>query len=255
MKRVLLAMMMVIMISVCTACQKEESDEVIRTFIAGYNEGSEEDVSCDGARVLMNLFQDGTAEFYVAQIEDGVHTTAQYKGTYTLGENAEYDETISISYSYAEAGKAEIKEAVIIDGCFEMPFYFIDEMSEQALGFYETSPASMDGEVYIGYKTKVSGMGPMVYAYALCLKEDNSFDVSIMQMASVMHVWGETSGTYAADGENVTFTYDICTSEGELVSADEISEGTNYTDTTLVSAFNIEQASMRATAAPFIKVK
>ena len=138
---------------------------------------------------------------------------------------------------------------------FEMPFYFVDEVTENAVSFYETAPASMDGDVYIGYKTKVSGMGPMVYAYALCMKDDGKFDVSIMQMASVMHVWGATSGTYAVDGENVTFTYDIRTAEGELVYADEIAEGTGYSDIALMTAFNIEQTSMRATAAPFIKIK
>ena len=95
----------------------------------------------------------------------------------------------------------------------------------------------------------------MVYAYSLCLKDDNSFDVSIMQMASVMHVWGATDGTYTVDGENITFTYDIRTTEGELVSADEIAEGMGYSDITLMTAFNIQQATMRASTAPFIKVK
>lgn len=248
----LLAAMM--LLSLC-ACQKEEPVTISRSFIAGYNSAAEDGSTISGGRVLMNLLSDGTVDFYVGMLEDGVHTITQYCGTYTLGENDEFDETISINYSYGENETAEIEDAVIIDGIFEMPFYFVDEVTENAVSFYETAPASMDGDVYIGYKTKVSGMGPMVYAYALCMKDDGKFDVSIMQMASVMHVWGATSGTYAVDGENITFTYDIRTAEGELVYADEIAEGTGYSDIALMTAFNIEQTSMRATAAPFIKIK
>ena len=255
MKKLVLFLLAAMMTLSLCACQKEEPVTVSRSFIAGYGSAEEDGSTTSGGRVLLNLLSDGTAEFYVGTLEDGVHTTAQYSGTYTLGENDEFDETISVSYSYGENENAEIKESVIIDGIFEMPFYFIDEMTENEISFYETSPASMDGDVYVGYMTKVGGMGAMVYAYSLCLKDDNSFDVSIMQMASVMHVWGATDGTYTVDGENITFTYDIRTTEGEVVSTDEISEGMGYSDTTLMTAFNIQQATMRASTAPFIKVK
>ncbi len=240
-------------------CQSEEkTDEITveRSFIAGYviggeEEGGEPEASC---RVLMNLMSDGTAEFYIGTIENGQHSTAQYNGTYTLSENEEYDETISFNYTYDDK-TAEINNAVIVDSIFEAEFYLLGEMTPKAISFYETKPADMDGDVYVGYKTKTGGMGAMVYAYSLCLKDDSTFDVSIMQMASVMHVWGGTGGTYTVDGENVTFTYDILTDEGETVSENETANGTGYTETELSTAFNIQQATMRATDAPFIRVK
>ena len=69
-----------------------------------------------------------------------------------------------------------------------------------------------------------------------------------------MHVWGENYGTYEVDGENITFHYDIRTTEGEVISEDEIVEGTGYSETSLMTSFNIQQASMKASMAPFIKV-
>ncbi len=238
------------------ACQTTEETTIERTFIAGYEIGAgEEESEQKSARILMNLMSDGTAQFYVGTLENGNHSTEKYDGTYTLGENKEYDETISFSCTYAEGKIMETTDAVIIDDIFESPFYLFGEMTENEIKFYETSPTSMDGDVYVGYLTKTSGMGAMAYAYALCLKEDNTFDVSIMQMASVMHVWGATNGTYVINGENITFTYDILTTEGEVVSEDEIAEGVDYSSTTLSTAFNIQQATMRASNAPFIKVK
>lgn len=256
MKKLFALIMTAVMAFTMVACGSEESvePEVTRSFIAGYND-EKTDESIEGGRVLVNLMSDGTADFYVATIADGVHSTQHYTGSYSLGENEEYDETISISYSYNGTETAEIKEAVIIDGIFEMPFFFIDKMTDNAVGFYETSPADMDGDVFIGYMTKVSGMGPMVYAYSLCLKDDGNFDVSIMQMASVMHVWGNSEGTYTVDGADMEFTYDIRTSDGEVVMEDDISVGTDYNGTVLKTAFNIQQSGMRASAAPFIKVK
>lgn len=246
---VLVAMMMCMLL---IACQKtEEQASIERTFLAGYEEEAEQ----KSARVLMNLMSDGTVEFYVGTLEGGEHSTVKYDGTYTFGENKEYDETISFSCTYAEGKTIETANAVIVDDIFESKFYLFGEMTENEIKFYETSPASMEGDVYVGYMTKTGGMGAMVYAYSLCLKEDNTFDVSIMQMASVMHVWGGTNGTYVVDGENITFTYDILTTEGEIVSEDEIAEGVDYSDTTLSTAFNIQQATMRASNAPFIKVK
>ncbi|MBQ8404775.1 MAG: hypothetical protein IJX55_10215, partial [Clostridia bacterium] len=114
-----------------------------------------------------------------------------------------------------------------------------------------------DGNVYVGFMQKEGGMGKMTYAYALAMKDDGTFDVSIMQMAPAMgmHVWGATSGTYVVNGENVTFTYNVVSSEGEVVSENFVSEGTGYTDTALSVGFNISQATMKASAAPFMKVK
>lgn len=240
-------------------CQSEEqaaTEAVVdRSFIAGYVVGGEDDdepeVSC---RVLMNLMSDGTAEFYVGSIENGEYSSEQYSGTYSLGENEEFDETITFDYTYGET-TASIENAVIIDSIFESEFYLLGDITPSKISFYETKPADMDGDVYVGYKTKVGGMGAMVYAYSLCLKEDSTFDVSIMQLASVMHVWGGTDGTYTTDGENITFTYNILTDEGEIVSENETASGTGYTENELSTAFNIQQATMRATDAPFIRVK
>lgn len=254
MKKLGVLLLAVVMILLLCACQNEESVTVIRSFIAGYSSATEGDDAISGERVLVNLLSDGTVDFYLGQLKDGVHTMTQYEGTYRLGENEEFDETISICYSYGEQDSAEIEDVVIIDGVFEMPFVFMDGKSESSIRFYETAPVLTDGDIYVGYMTKVSGMGPMVYTYALSLKENGTFDVSIMQMASVMHVWGSTNGTYVAEGENITFIYDILTSEGEVVLEDAIAEGSEYSDVALKTAFNIQQESMRASTAPFIKV-
>ena len=245
MKKILAMILAAVMVLSMWGCQAEEIT-VVRSFIAGY----EDEAVNLSARVLVNLLSDGSAEFYVGTIQNGEHTTAKYDGTYTLGENEEFDETISLTYTHGE-----VTDAVIIDGIFEMPFYLADSMTAGSINFYESAPASMDGDVYVGYLTKTGGMGAMVYAYALCLREDMTFDVSIMQMASVMHVWGGTGGTYTVDGENITFTYDILSTEGEIVAEDDVAEGTGYTDTTLSVGFNISQATMRASASPFIRVK
>ena len=245
MKKILAMILAAVMVLSMWGCQAEEIT-VVRSFIAGY----EDEAANLSARVLVNLLSDGSAEFYVGTIQNGEHTTANYDGTYTLGENEEFDETISLTYTHGE-----VTDAVIIDGIFEMPFYLADSMTAGAINFYESAPASMDGDVYVGYLTKTGGMGAMVYAYSLCLREDMTFDVSIMQMASVMHVWGGTGGTYTVDGENITFTYDILSTEGEIVAEDDVAEGTGYTDTTLSVGFNISQATMRASASPFIRVK
>ena len=256
MKRLSFLIVATMLCMLLVACQTTEEVTIERTFLAGYEVGAgEEESEQKSTRVLMNLMSDGTVEWYIGILEDGQHSTAKYQGTYILGENEEYDETISFSCTYAEGKIIETVDAIIIDSIFESPFYLFGETTENKIKFYETSPASMDGDVYVGYLTKTSGMGAMAYAYALCLKEDNTFDVSIMQMASVMHVWGKTSGSYTIDGENITFTYDILTTDGEIVAEDEIAEGVGYSNTTLSTAFNIQQATMRASNAPFIKVK
>ena len=210
MKKIISVIMSAAMCVSLAGCQQEEKNAevtVSRSFIAGYVIGGEEentepDASC---RVLMNLMNDGTAEFYVGSIENGEYSSEQYNGTYTLGENDEYDETITFDYTYGET-TVSVENAFIIDSIFESEFYLLGDITPSKICFYETKSADMDGDVYVGYKTKVGGMGAMVYAYSLCLKEDSTFDVSIMQLASVMHVWGGTNGTYTADGENITFS-------------------------------------------------
>ena len=256
MKRLSFLIVATMLCMLLVACQTTEEVTIERTFLAGYEVGAgEEESEQKSARVLMNLMSDGTVEWYVGTVEQGQHNTIKYYGTYTLGENEEYDEIISFSCTYAEGKTIETVDAVIIDSIFESQFYLFGNLTDNEIKFYETAPASMDGVVYVGYLTKTSGMGAMAYAYALCLKEDNTFDVSIMQMASVMHVWGATNGTYIVNGEDITFTYDILTTEGEIVAEDEIAEGVDYSNTTLSTAFNIQQATMRASNAPFIKVK
>ena len=256
MKRLSFLIVATMLCMLLVACQTTEEVTIERTFLAGYEVGAgEEESEQKSARVLMNLMSDGTVQFYVGTLENGKHSTEKYDGTYILGENEEYDETISFTCTYAEGKTIEMVDAVIIDSIFESQFYLFSNLTDNEIKFYETAPASMDGDVYVGYLTKTSGMGAMAYAYALCLKENNTFDVSIMQMASVMHVWGATNGTYVVDGENITFTYDILTTEGEIVAENEVAEGTEYSDTTLLAGFNIQQATMRASNAPFIKVK
>lgn len=228
----------------------KEELAVCRSFVAGYERSMEE-----SARVLMNLWNDGKLDIYVGYIGAQGHKTAHYTGTYTMGENEEYDETISFTYTRADGMTETVTDAVIIDGIFETPFFLISAMTQNEMKFYETAPADTDGDVYVGYLTKTGGMGAMVYGYSLCLKDDGIFDVSIMQMASVMHVWGGTKGTYQADGENITFSYDVLSESGELVTADYSSEGTAYTETGLSVGFNISQTSVRASSAPFIRVK
>ncbi len=240
----------------CNSAEDEVQTTVERTFLAGYEIGGEDDAKPEAScRVLMNLMSDGTVEFYVGTLQNGEHSTAEYSGTYTLGENEEYDETISFSYTYGDGETTEVSDAVILDDIFEAEFYLLDEITPNEIKFYETKPAAMDGDVYVGYLTKTGGMGAMAYAYSLCMREDSTFDVSIMQLASVMHVWGGTSGTYTADGGNVTFTYDVLSTEGEVVTEDFVSEGKDYTDTELSVGFNISQSTMIASDAPFIRVK
>ncbi len=256
MKKLLSALCVFALLLSVTGCAGKNSEPtVLRSFLAGYEENADENgVAERSSRVLLNLMSDGTAEFYVGVLDHGAHTTARYSGTYSLGENEELDETITLAYTYADGKIAEVTEVAIVDAIFEMPFYLSGGMTPNAIRFYETAPAEMDGDVYVGYMTKISGMGPMVYGYSLCLRENATFGVSIMQMASVMHVFGATGGSYVLDGETITFTYDIMTGEGELVSSDEIAEGTGYNGVSLSTAFNIEQASMRASAAQFIRV-
>jgi hypothetical protein len=235
----------------------EQGVKISRSFLAGYEKTvamGENEMQMSG-RVLMNLMSDGTLDIYVGFIGMGSHQTAHYTGTYTLGENAEFDETISFSYTYAEGAVEEVKDAVIIGGKFETPFYMITSMTSTSLNFYETAPVDVDGDVYVGYMTKTGGMGAMVYSYALTMKGEGKFNVSIMQLASVMHVWGSTDGTYVVDGEKVTFTYNVVDDVGEIVKENHVSEGTEYTATGLKVGFNIAQASVQASPATFIKVK
>ena len=260
MRKIISFLLAIVMMTLCLAaasCEKNDAVTVTRSFVAGYEQTiamGETPVQMSG-RVLMNLKSDGTLDLYVGFNGMGEHQTALYTGTYTLGENEEFDETISFTYTHGEGETETVTDAVIVDGIFETPFYMIASMTSSAIKFYETAPASIDGDVYVGYMTKSGGMGTMVYAYALNLKDDGTFNVSIMQMASVMHVWGTTDGTYTVDGETITFAYDVKDDVGEVVQADFTAEGTNYTETGLSVGFNIAQASVRASSASFIRVK
>lgn len=266
----LLAVMLACACLVLTACggdnsNGEENGEpkvtVTRSFVAGYSKTvamGANTMEMNG-RVLMNLMSDGTLELYVGFIGMGSHQTAKYTGTYTLGTNAEFDETITFTYKYGEGEEesATVTDAVILDGAFATPFYMITSMTSASIDFYETAPSDVSGNVYIGFLQKEGGMGKMTYTYALSLKDDGTFNVSIMQMAPSMsmHVWGATSGTYVADGENITFTYNVMSDEGEVVKENFVTEGTGFTETELSAGFNISQASMKASDAAFIKVK
>ena len=231
---------------------------VSRSFIAGYVKDvamGENIVSMNG-RVLLNLMSDGTLKIYEGLDAMGTLNTAEYSGTYTLGTNEEFDETITFTYTYAEGKSEKVENAVIIDGNFSAALYMVNTMTSTEIEFYETAPAAVSGDLYIGYLQKEGGMGKMTYAYAVCLKSDGSFTVSIMQMAPAMgmHVWGGTKGTYAVEGEKITFTYDVVSESGEVVSADFVCEGTGYSEKGFSAGFNISQASVKASAAEFIKI-
>ncbi len=259
MKKTLAVIMAVITVLTCMLAVScgEKAPTVSRTFIAGYmntvSMGGSESVT--NGRVLINLISDGTADIYVVMSAMGQNATAHYTGTYSFGEDNDNNETITLNYTYGEGQTAEIKDAVIIDGVFESPFHMVASMTSNPIKFYESSAADVDGSVYVGYLAKTGGMGNMVYAYSVCLKEDNTFSVSIMQLAGgTMHVWGESEGTYAIDGDKITFTYDVSDGEGGVVVEDFVSEGINYTENGFECGFNIGQTSMKASNAPFIKI-
>lgn len=260
MKRILTCVLVIALVMTClfsVSCGKEEVT-VSRSFVAGYEKTlsmGETEMQMSG-RVLLNLMSDGTLDLYVGLDAMGALENAHYTGTYTLGENEEFDETISFTYTDGAEMTENVTDAVIVDGIFETPFYMIANMTSNAIKFYETAPAATDGDVYVGYLTKTGGMGAMVYAYALTLKDESTFDISIMQMAGgIMHVWGNTSGTYTVDGDKITFTYDVLSAEGELVTAGYVSEGKNFTENGLLCGFNISQTTVRASDATFIRVK
>ena len=70
-----------------------------------------------------------------------------------------------------------------------------------------------------------------------------------------MHVWGESEGTYAVDGDKITFTYDVSDGEGGISAEAFVSEGVNYTENGFECGFNIAQVTMKSSNAPFIKIK
>lgn len=272
MKKLLSLLLAAIMLTMClfaVSCNKTDDGKVsdtdaetepagpavTRSFLAGYEVAESEQTSQISARVLINLWNDGKMDIYVGADEGEGLKTAQYTGTYSLGENAEFDETISFTYTYADGQTATVADKVILDGIFETPFYIGSAMTTVDVKFYESAPASTDGDVYVGYLAKTGGMGAMVYAYSLCIKDDGTFDVSIMQMASVMHVWGASEGTYVIDGDKITFTYDASDGEGGIAAEDLTAEGTDYSENGFKTGFNIGQVNIRASAADFIKVK
>ena len=261
MKRIVTCVLAIALILTClfaVSCGKEEKVVVSRSFLAGYEKTvsmGETEMKISG-RVLMNLMSDGNLDLYVSLENMGSLETAHYTGTYTLGENEEFDETITFTYTDGAEMTETVTDAVIIGSVFETPFYMIANKTSNAMKFYETAPVSTEGDVYVGYMTKTGGMGAMVYAYALTLKDEGAFDVSIMQMAGgVMHVWDLSQGTYTVDGDKVTFVYDVMDGEGAVAAEDYTSEGTGFTENGLSVGFNIAQVTVRASDATFIRVK
>ena len=274
MKRLLALLLAVLMMTCClfaVACKTPEDPDKQppddpeegepnttepRAFLAGYERlipQGDTTVSLSG-RVLLNMNADGTLDVYIGFLNAGAHQTAHYTGTYSFGVNEENDETVTFSYTHNGTTET-VTDAVIIDGVFATPFYMVTEMTSSDVKFYETSPLALEGDVYVGYLAKVSGMGNMVYAYALSLKADGKFTVSIMQMAATMHIVGLTEGTYTIDGESIAFHYDVSDGEGGVAKEDFVSNGTDYSATGLSGGFNIAQASVTASAASFIKIK
>ena len=125
-----------------------------------------------------------------------------------------------------------------------------------AMKFYETTPVTLEGETYLGYLTKSSGMGNMVYAYLITLKADNTFAISILQLAGItMHISGAAEGTYTIDGTTATFTYDVPDGEGGIKKEDHVVTATDFSETRFNAGFNIAQVDVLAAPAPFIKLK
>ncbi len=220
------------------SCGKEDVT-ILRSFLAGSTVEDKE------YRSILNLMSDGTAVFYSVEKTGDTSETALYNGTYTLGENEEFDETVTVILENGTLAE----NAVILDGMFEA-----SNPGGGTIKLYETAPVSMDGDIYVGYLAKTGGMGAMVYAYALTLRDDGTFDVSIMQMATVMHVWDKSTGTYVKDGDTITFTYDASDGEGGVAAEDFVSEGTITGETTISVGFNIAQTAVRAANAPFVKI-
>ena len=279
MKRFLALLLAVLMMTGClfaVACKKPEDPETPsnpeepapeapkpRAFIAGYERLESKDgvAVSHSYRILLNLNADGTMTTYVAHLSGDEHETAIYNGTYSFGANEENDETITFTYTHATAADPvteTISDAVIIDGMFAVPFYLLDtqEYSAADVKFYETDPITLEGDTYLGYLTKSSGMGNMVYAYLITLKADKTFVISIMQLAgATMHIVGTAEGTYSTDGANAIFTYDVPDGEGGIAKEDHAVTVTDFSATTFSAGFNIAQAGVLASPAPFIKLK
>ena len=148
MKRLSFLIVATMLCMLLVACQTTEEVTIERTFLAGYEVGAgEEESEQKSARVLMNLMSDGTVEWYVGTVEQGQHNTIKYYGTYTLGENEEYDEIISFSCTYAEGKTIETVDAVIIDSIFESQFYLFGNLTDNEIKFYETTPSIEAGAV------------------------------------------------------------------------------------------------------------
>ncbi len=237
-----LAMMLTFTCLFAVSCGEEENDVVVsRSFLAGYSQNETE------GRVILNMMSDHTMTMYFTSLKDGKNTSSVVKGTYSFGENEEFDETVSFTLD----GGTKV-DATLIDSIFEANIPELG-LGGQTLNFYETAPISMNGDVYVGYLAKTGGMGAMVYAYALTMRDDGTFDVSIMQMATVMHVFDKSTGTYAKDGDKITFTYDVKDGEGGVAQAGFTSEGT-AAEHTISVGFNIGQAVMRASDATFVLI-
>lgn len=280
MKRFLALLLATVLMLCClfaVGCQKPEEPEVPtptpgggdpeegdkpdpltpRFFLAGYDRlipQGDASVSVNG-RLLLSMNSDGTLDVYTTTQSGETHKKAHYTGTYSFGVNDENDETLTFSYTH-DGTTETVTEAVIIDGVFSTPFYLIDSMTPSDVKFYEATPTALDGEAYLGYMTKDAGaMGRLACLYALNLKADGTFNVSIMYLSAVMHVFGESTGTYTVEGDKITLTYDLSDGEGGVAAEDFVSEGTKNADGTISTSFNIAISSPRAAEAIFIKIK
>lgn len=229
------------------------------TYVAAYfktvNMG-ETEVTMEG-RVLINLTSDGKAEIYVGLDSMGGYSTAHYSGTWSMTQNEEFDDVLTVEYNYSETESAKIDAVTVIDSTFEAPMYMVAAISSDNLTFYEIDPVTIgSGEGYVGILKKATGgMGDMIYTYYLEMNADGTFTVSTFQRASVMNIRGTESGTYTKDGETVSFTYDVSDGEGGVAAEDFVSAGTVVSENLISVGFNIGQASMASSNANFYKVK
>lgn len=263
MKKILSLALAALMLCACLALASCDDGKVAikteHTYVAAYSKTvnmGETEITMEG-RVLINLTNDGKAEIYVGLDSMGGYSTAKYDGTWSMTQNEEFDDVLTVEYNYSETESAKIDAVTVIDSTFEAPVYMVASMSSDDLTFYEIDPVTMgSGEGYVGVMKKATGgMGDMLYTYYLEMNADGTFTVSIFQRAAVMNIRGTESGTYTKDGENISFTYDVSDGEGGVAAEDFVSAGTVVSENIISVGFNIGQASMASSNANFYKVK
>jgi hypothetical protein len=239
------------------SCGAEEDDvTVINSYVANYTKG---DVSVD---VVLNCVSDGSADVYVAYVDNNELKGTHYKGTWQSGENSDGDDTISFTYNN-NSKDISVSDATVLVGVFTAENIYLSETySSVTVTFYQTASIELSGTSYVGYLKKNSGMGEMVYAYILNLESDNTFSVSVLQNTPYGNATGVERGTYAVSGDEITFTYDVLDDDDDDGTADVIledgkgyvSKGTSYSENGFSVGLQIGQVNAKASSAQFVKI-